>query len=152
MKSLNRRSQRSQHGFTVIELLIVVVIVGVVVALIAGGTLVFRDHSSGSEISGVVMGIKKEGIKWQTPEGYLNRGAAGADGTGGNVTMNEFRFSATEAAIPKLQEAARTGQRVTLVYNKVRWAWSWEGDTRIFVYDVIFPTAQQPPRESGAGR
>jgi hypothetical protein len=124
---------------------ICVVILCVVIALLGGATSLVRDHSENSTISGVVTGAKKEGVFWPTPEGYLNIGGAGTDGAGGNVTMREFRFSATEAALPKLEQAAQSGQRVTLKYNKVRWSWSWEGDTRIFVTDVIFPQTATPP-------
>lgn len=76
-----------------------------------------RDYSNGSRV-GVVTKLSQRGLFWKSWEGELNMGGVRAQQD--STVANVFEFNADEAAVPKIQEALRTGKRVELIYRE--WA------------------------------
>jgi hypothetical protein len=115
-----RRTYNRKYSFDIpwISIFFVVVILVVVITIltsIVGGAF---PHYSDGERTGVVYKISKKGFIWKSYEGEMNLGGMATD-SNGQVVPNRFEFSVVDTEVAKrIEEASRTGKRVTLVYNQ----------------------------------
>lgn len=124
---------RKNHGFTVIELLIVLIIVGVLASGLAGGCTV----SDGERI-GHVQKFSFKGIFWRTWEGeVLLGGLVGSKAGGGQMVAHVWEFSVTDQkVVDQLKTAMRRGGPHRLVYHQNMVPVPWYGSTTYFVTGV----------------
>ncbi|WP_247233553.1 hypothetical protein [Telluribacter sp. SYSU D00476] len=114
----------------VILLLILAIIFGVFYYL------TFGYYSEGKR-GGFVVKLSKRGYLLKTYEGVLNVG--GIYEGGGTLNAEQWDFSVggnNKEAIAKLEEAIKSGQRVSLTYQEKFFVFPWNGDTQYFVTDV----------------
>ncbi len=116
---------------------ILALIIGAVYYLSAG-------HYSSGERAGTVSKFSDRGYVFKTWEGMLNEG--GYSGETGAMTRKEWGFSVSgdDSTVAKLQNALRTGERVTLKYNEKFFQFPWNGDSKYFVTDVLFLQSSAP--------
>lgn len=109
-----------------------------ILALIAGGIYlriipVHITYSEG-ERSGVVNKLSSKGWICKTWEGQLNLGGMASDGNG-IATVNTWEYSVSDPiVVKKLEDAASTGRRATLVYKQYLINGRCNGMT---AYDII---------------
>jgi hypothetical protein len=116
----------------IILFVLLAIIVGVLYYLSAG-------HYSSGERAGTISKFSDRGFVFKTWEGMLNEGGY-ADGTGA-MNRKEWDFSVSasnDSTISKLQDALRTGERITLKYEEKFFQFPWNGDSKYFVKDVLF--------------
>lgn len=110
-------SKKSDNG-----LLGCVVFIIIAIGILIMGTISFcggwgRNYSDG-ERSGVVVKLSHKGFMWKSWEGEMNIGGAGANSSG-TMVPTVFTFSVSDPAVAvKVQEAARSGERVSLHYTQ----------------------------------
>ncbi|GAB3178924.1 hypothetical protein [Telluribacter humicola] len=98
--------------------------------------LTFGYYSEGKR-GGFVVKLSKRGYLLKTYEGVLNVG--GIYEGGGTLNAEQWDFSVggnNEKAIAKLEEAIKSGRRVSLTYQEKFFTFPWNGDTKYFVTDV----------------
>lgn len=116
----------------------------------------FGYYSEGKR-GGFVTRLSKKGYIFKTYEGDLKMGGL-YDGEG---TMNASQWdfsvgSKNKEAIANLEEAIKTGRRVSLTYEEKFFKLPWNGDTEFFVTKVELldapthelPIYQPPARQS----
>ncbi|GAB2766842.1 hypothetical protein GCM10027275_06180 [Rhabdobacter roseus] len=105
----------------------------------------FGYYSEGKR-GGFVVKLSKRGYVFKTYEGVLNVGGL-YDG-GGTMSATQWDFSigsSNQEGIQKIEEAIRTGRRVSLTYQEKFFVLPWNGDTEYFVTDVqLLDTPQYP--------
>jgi hypothetical protein len=90
---------------------------------------------SDGERAGTVSTFSRRGYVFKTYEGVLNVG--GFSGETGSLTPQYFSFSVKDDSVAaKLNEAIRTGKRVTLHYEEKLVRLPWNGETKYFVTEV----------------
>jgi hypothetical protein len=118
----------------------------VILLLIVGiGWYISAGSYSDGERAGTVSKLSKRGYVFKTYEGVLNEG--GYSGATGTLTPKYWDFSvlaSKDSITAKLEEALRTGERVTLKYEEKFFQFPWNGDTKYFVVDVQFLTVRKP--------
>ncbi len=118
-------------------ILLLVLILGIGYYLTAG-------YYSSGERAGTISKISQRGYIFKTIEGLLNEG--GYSGETGTLTPRYWDFSCKlDSVTPKLQQALKTGERVTLKYHEKFFSFPWNGDTKYFIIDVEFLTLPQIP-------
>ena len=109
-------------------------IVGIVLLLIFGTTSFFYFGSfSIGDRAGVVIKISQRGYVFKTWEGEMNLNDQGN-------TIEKFEFSVEndqEKVIKDLKDAALTGERIRISYIERYRTFSWRGDTKYFITEVI---------------
>jgi len=98
---------------------------------------------SDGERAGTISKFSRRGFMFKTWEGVLNVG--GFSGETGSLTPQYFDFSVKDDSVAnKINEAVRTGQRVTLHYEEKLARMPWNGETKYFVtgVDVVAPNYQ----------
>ena len=109
-------------------------------ALIAGGIYlrvipVHITYSEG-ERSGVVNKLSSKGWICKTWEGQLNLGGMASDANG-IATVNTWEYSVSDPiVVQKLEDAASTGRRATLVYKQYFINGRCNGMTEYNIVDV----------------
>lgn len=98
--------------------------------------LTFGYYSEGKR-GGFVTRLSNKGYLFKTYEGELRMGGLyEGDGT---MNSSEWVFSVSgknKDAISKLEEAIKSGHRVSLTYEEKFFTLPWNGDTKYFVTDV----------------
>lgn len=98
--------------------------------------ITFGYYSEGKR-GGFVVKLSKKGYVFKTHEGVLNVGGLYEGGGTLNATQWDFSVgSDNEKAITKLEEAIKTGRRVSLTYEEKFFILPWNGDTKYFVTEV----------------
>lgn len=118
--------------FLKILLLLLVLVVG-------GMVLLSMASYSEGERAGTVSKFSKRGYVFKTWEGELLVGGF-SEGTG-QLNAEKFYFSVTDSnqkAIDVINEALRTGRRVTLKYKEKYFRFFWIGDTAYLVQEASF--------------
>lgn len=98
--------------------------------------ITFGYYSEGKR-GGFVVKLSKKGYVFKTYEGVLNVG--GLYEGGGTLNATQWDFSVggdNELAVAKLEEAIKTGRRVSLTYEEKFFILPWVGDTKYFVTEV----------------
>lgn len=114
-----------------------VILVGSTIALLFLAWLVGLSpglvYSDGHR-SGVVYKFSKKGVLYKTWEGELSLGMTETD-SGGAIIPRVFDFSVSRPEIAeKIDEAERSGKRVTLHYREYIWRGRYYGTTS---YDIL---------------
>jgi hypothetical protein len=100
-------------------------------------------YSSG-ERAGTISKISERGYVFKTLEGVLNEG--GYSGETGTLTPRYWDFSCKlDSVKTKLQQAVKTGERVTLKYREKFFRFPWNGETKYFIIDVEFLNLHHVP-------
>lgn len=74
----------------------------------------------------------------------MNEG--GYSGETGTLTPRYWDFSCKlDSVKTKLQQAVKTGERVTLKYREKFFRFPWNGETKYFIIDVEFLNLHQAP-------
>ncbi len=100
---------------------------------------------SDGERAGTVSKFSHRGYIFKTWEGTLNVGGF-SNGTG-SMTPQPFDFSVINDSVAnQINEAVKTGQRVTLHYEQKLFKLPWNGDTQYFVtrIEIVNLPFQQP--------
>ena len=98
--------------------------------------ITFGYYSEGKR-GGFVVKLSKKGYVFKTHEGVLNVGGLYEGGGTLNATQWDFSVgSDNELAVAKLEEAIKTGRRVSLTYEEKFFILPWVGDTKYFVTEV----------------
>lgn len=125
-----------QKGFTLIETMIVFVTLGIIAAAVMPGCGLHIDYSDG-ERTGVIYKLSNKGMICKTWEGEMNLGGASADGNG-QMVPNQWRFTVKDKSIlPKIQEAAKSGKRITVHYKEVVGNWPCETSSGGYFVDKV---------------
>jgi hypothetical protein len=118
------------------KLKITLIIVLILLALV--GWYISTGYFSTGERAGTISKLSERGYVFKTTEGVLNEG--GYSGETGTLTPRYWDFSSiSDSAVIKLKQALGTGERVTLIYHEKFVKFPWNGDTKYFVVDVLFP-------------
>ena len=118
-------------------IVLLLLVLGIVYYLTAG-------YYSSGERAGTISKISERGYVFKTFEGVLNEG--GYSGETGTLTPRYWDFSCKlDSVTPKLQQALKTGERVTLKYQEKFFRFPWNGDTKYFIVDVEFLQLPQLP-------
>ncbi|MDP5120902.1 MAG: hypothetical protein NWQ46_04870 [Spirosomaceae bacterium] len=119
----------------------------ILVLTLLAGYYVSTGYYSKGERAGTISKMSEKGYVFKTYEGVLNEG--GYSGETGTLTPRYWDFSAKEdSVVNKLRDAMQTGERVTLTYHEKFFQFSWNGDTKYFIVDVVFlPKPKQPVYE-----
>ncbi len=108
-------------NITSIEWVVISLILALLGVLVAPTSLKITGvpiHYSDGERTGIVVKLSKKGLIWKTWEGQMNLGAMSTDG-GGMAVPSTFEFSVSdETVVHQIQEAAKTGSRITLHYDQ----------------------------------
>ncbi len=96
----------------------------------------FFNYSTGF-IAGVPLKLDKKGYIFKTYEGTLNIDGQkeNQDATGQRTWDFTVKKSA-DSVVARLEKAVLDGKRVKLYYNEKIVQFSWNGDTKYFVYDI----------------
>ena len=123
--------------FRIFLIIFLLAVVGVIYYMTTG-------YFSSGERAGTLSKLSERGYIFKTYEGVLNEG--GYSGETGTLQPRYWDFSASEdTVVAKLREALNTGERVTLLYREKFMKFPWNGDTKYFIYDVVFlPTPKKP--------
>lgn len=98
--------------------------------------ITFGYYSEGKR-GGFVVKLSNKGYIFKTHEGVLNVGGLYEGGGTLNATQWDFSVgSDNKEAITKLEEAIKTGRRVSLTYQEKFFILPWNGDTKYFVTEV----------------
>ena len=90
---------------------------------------------SDGERAGTISKFSRRGYVFKTWEGTLNVG--GFSGETGSLTPSNFDFSVVgDSVAERINQAVKTGQRVTLHYDQKLFKLPWNGDTQYFVNKV----------------
>jgi hypothetical protein len=122
------------------------------VLLIAGVLYLLSLWSySDGERAGTISKFSHRGYVFKTWEGTLNVG--GFSGETGSLTPQNFDFSVVSDSIAEqVNQAVKTGQRVTLHYEQKLFKLPWNGDTQYFVTKVeLVNLPFQRPYGDGSG-
>lgn len=118
-------------------IVLLLVVLGIFYYLTAG-------YYSSGERAGTISKISERGYVFKTLEGVLNEG--GYSGETGTLTPRYWDFSCKlDSVKPKLQQALKTGERVTLKYQEKFFRFPWNGETKYFIVDVEFLKEPQIP-------
>ncbi|MFD2522319.1 hypothetical protein [Emticicia soli] len=118
-------------------IVLLLVVLGIFYYLTAG-------YYSSGERAGTISKISERGYVFKTLEGVLNEG--GYSGETGTLTPRYWDFSCKlDSVKPKLQQALKTGERVTLKYQEKFFRFPWNGETKYFIVDVEFLDEPQIP-------
>lgn len=105
----------------------------------------FGYYSEGKR-GGFVVKMSKKGYLFKTHEGLLNVG--GLYEGGGTLNATQWDFSVNDSdkdAIAKIEEAIKTGSRVSLTYEEKFFKLPWVGDTKNLVTAVeVLPMPSMP--------
>ncbi|TDB65843.1 carbon-nitrogen hydrolase family protein [Arundinibacter roseus] len=107
--------------------------------------ITFGYYSEGKR-GGFVVKLSNKGYLFKTHEGVLNVG--GLYEGGGTLNATQWDFSVggdNEEAILNLEEAIKTGRRVSLTYEEKFFILPWNGDTKYFVTRVELLEAPMSP-------
>lgn len=86
---------------------------------------------------GFVVKLSNRGYVFKTHEGLLNVGGLYEGGGTLNATQWEFSVSGRNTkAIERLEEAIKSGRRVSLTYQEKFFILPWNGDTKYFITEV----------------
>jgi hypothetical protein len=111
-----------------IPLFFLLIIFGIVYYLTAW------SYSDG-ERAGTISKYSRRGFVFKTWEGVLNVG--GFSGETGSLTPQYFDFSVKDDSVAqRINQAVKTGQRVTLHYEEKLVKLPWNGETKYFVVGV----------------
>jgi len=118
----------------------------IILALLVGvGYYLTAGYYSKGERAGTISKLSERGYVFKTYEGMLNEG--GYSGETGSLTPRYFEFSCKiDTTITKLQQALKTGERVTLQYSEKFFQFPWNGDTKYFIDNVEF--LSQPAQQA----
>jgi hypothetical protein len=98
--------------------------------------ITFGYYSEGKR-GGFVVKLSNKGYVFKTHEGVLNVGGLYEGGGTLNATQWDFSVgSDNKEGIEKLEEAIKTGRRVSLTYEEKFFILPWNGDTKYFVTEV----------------
>lgn len=110
--------------------------------------LTFGYYSEGKR-GGFVVKMSKKGYLFKTHEGLLNVGGLYEGGGTLNATQWDFSINDSDTeAIAKIEDAIKTGSRVSLTYEEKFFRLPWVGDTKNLVTAVEvlpMPTMPQSP-------
>jgi hypothetical protein len=115
----------------------------------------FGYYSEGKR-GGFVTRLSKKGYIFKTYEGDLKMGGL-YDGEG-TMNASQWDFSVggkNKEAIANLEEAIKTGRRVSLTYEEKFFKLPWNGDTEFFVTKVELldaPTHELPIYQAPSGQ
>ncbi|TAE40003.1 MAG: hypothetical protein EAZ70_05115 [Runella slithyformis] len=125
-----------------------------VLLLLVGGGLyyvTFGYFSDGTRVGSLVK-LSRRGYVFKTFEGQLQVGGM-TEGTG-SFSSTTWDFSVdddNEKVVNLLEEAMKTGQRVSLHYEEKFFQLPWNGDTKYFVVSVELipmPVMAQPMQQA----
>lgn len=97
-----------------------------------GSVLYFGSYSLGDK-AGVVIKLSQKGYLFKTWEGEMNLNDQGN-------TIEKFEFSVEDdetKVIEALKDAALTGERIRISYTERYRTFSWRGDTKYFITEVV---------------
>lgn len=100
--------------------------------LATSGVLYFGSYSLGDK-AGVVIKLSQKGYIFKTWEGEMNQNDQGN-------TIEKFEFSVESdktELIERLKDAALTGERIRVSYVERYRTFSWRGDTKYFITEVV---------------
>ncbi len=131
-ESFGQRVKRKTKSFFKKVLIVVIVLVLISFSLLYWGT-----YDSGL-MAGKVLRISKRGLIFKTYEGKLNLETFGAlKGTSPIAESFDFSVEGNNPEVIKmLEEAALSGERVNLHFNKRYVAFPWRGETKYFITSV----------------
>ena len=98
---------------------------------------------SDGERAGTISKFSRRGYVFKTWEGVLNVG--GFSGETGSLTPQYFDFSVKDDSVARqINQAVKTGQRVTLHYEEKLVKLPWNGETKYFVtaVEIVGPQYQ----------
>lgn len=114
-RTYSRKYSRQIPWASILFVIVIATIVIGIVTMFVGGAF---PHYSDGERTGVVYKISHKGFIWKSYEGEMNLAGMATDANG-QVFPNRFEFSVTDSDVFKrIEEASRSGKRVTLVYNQ----------------------------------
>ena len=125
---------KNKHGFTLIEILIVIAIVGILTAIVVGGGGQGGCRSEDGIHHGIITKFSNGGVIFNTYEGQMVMG-----GSVGNQ-VNTWNFSVRQDnpnrsdLADALDEKVKLGEPVTVQYHKSCWTWPKIAGT---TYDII---------------
>lgn len=105
----------------------------ILLLLFGAGSFIYFGTFSNGDRAGVVIKISQRGYLFKTWEGEMNLNDQGN-------TIEKFEFSVEDnqtKVIEDLKDAALTGERVRISYVERYRAFSWRGDTKYFITNVI---------------
>ena len=109
----------------------------ILITILAMFTFSCNYNYGEGERTGTVLKISKKGTFCQTIEGTLNVGGVSADSQG-LVVPNTWNFTTESESIrTSLEEASRSGERVTLKYKELGLMTPCKGDTSYMVTEIL---------------
>jgi hypothetical protein len=108
--------------------------IGIALVLFFGiGSFLYLGSFSTGDRAGVVIKVSKRGFLFKTWEGEMNLNDQGN-------TIEKFEFSVESdktKVIEQLKDAALTGERIRISYVEKYYTFSWRGDTKYFITEVV---------------
>ena len=115
------------------------VVIALLIAAAAAAIYMWYPYSDGTR-TGYLRKLSHKGYAFKTWEGELQMPGISGTGDGNQMPMTStiWAFSVNDdAVISQLQEAERTGVRVTLHYKQYMKQFDWRGETVYFVDGVM---------------
>ncbi len=114
--------------------LVSLVTIGIILFLFFGvGSFLYFGSFSTGDRAGVVIKVSQRGYLFKTWEGEMNLNDQGN-------TIEKFEFSVESdqtKVIEELKDAALTGERIRISYVERYRTFSWRGDTKYFITEVV---------------
>lgn len=114
--------------------LVSLVTIGIILFLFFGvGSFLYFGSFSTGDRAGVVIKVSQRGYLFKTWEGEMNLNNQGN-------TIEKFEFSVESdqtKVIEELKDAALTGERIRISYVERYRTFSWRGDTKYFITEVV---------------
>lgn len=108
--------------------------IGIVLVLFFGvGSFLYFGSFSTGDRAGVVIKVSQRGYLFKTWEGEMNLNDQGN-------TIEKFEFSVENEqteVIKQLKDVALTGERIRISYVERYRTFSWRGDTKYFITEVV---------------
>jgi type IV pilus assembly protein PilA len=108
-----------QKGFTLIELMIVVAIIGILAAVAIPAYADYTARAQVSEAMSLTSGLKTPLVEWIADKGYLPQNVASVGGTSSGKYVATIMFSGTSAASPEIVATMKSAGVNTKIQNSI---------------------------------